>query len=151
MPELGPYGSVRGARGNSRPYRDRREFITLLGGAAAWPLAVRAQQPERMRRIGVLMPYDENDLEGKRRYSAFTQALADLGWTDGRNVRMDVRWGGGDTNRMSARAGVSRLATRHHPDKRDPGDCCPPAGDADDPDRLCERGRSRHQRHRPAA
>ena len=56
-----------------------------LGGAAAWPVAVRAQQGDRVRRIGVLMGFDENDLEGKRRHSAFTQALADLGWTDGHN------------------------------------------------------------------
>src|SRR6516225_5608213 len=79
----------------------RREFITLLGGAAvAWPVTARAQQAERMRRIGVLMAFDENDPEGKRRYSAITQALADLGWADGRNVRMDLRWGGGDNNRI---------------------------------------------------
>jgi putative ABC transport system substrate-binding protein len=71
----------------------RREFIAGLGGAAAWPLAARGQQ---IRRIGVLMPTDENDPEGKRRLSAFTQALAALGWTDGRNARMDVRWAGGD-------------------------------------------------------
>ena len=83
----------------------RRDFITLLGGAAAaWPLAARAQQGERVRRIGVLMPFDENDPVWKPRLSAFTQALADLGWTDGRNVRMDVRWGGGDPNRMRALA-----------------------------------------------
>jgi putative ABC transport system substrate-binding protein len=69
----------------------RREFITLLGGAAAWPLAARAQQRDRVRRIGVLMSWDENDPEGKRRYSAFTQALAGLGWTEGRNMRMDLR------------------------------------------------------------
>jgi putative ABC transport system substrate-binding protein len=82
----------------------RREFITLLGGAAAgWPLAAGAQQGERVR-IGMLMPFDENDPEGKRRLSAFTQALADLGWTDGRNVRMDVRWGGGDNDRVRALA-----------------------------------------------
>jgi putative ABC transport system substrate-binding protein len=81
----------------------RREFITLLGGAAAaWPLAARAQQGERMRRIGVLIQYGENDPEGKLRLAAFTQALADLGWTDGRNVRMDVRWPGGDINRSQA-------------------------------------------------
>jgi hypothetical protein len=73
----------------------RRDFITLLcGAAAAWPLTARAQQPERIRRIGVLMGRDENDPESKHRYSAFTQALADLGWTDGRNVRIDLRWGG---------------------------------------------------------
>ena len=73
----------------------RRSFLTLLGGAAALPLAARAQQGERMRRIGVLMAFDENDPEGKLRYSAFTQALAGLGWTVGRNVRMDLRWAAG--------------------------------------------------------
>jgi putative ABC transport system substrate-binding protein len=85
----------------------RREFITLLGGAvAAWPLAARAQQQrDRVRRIGVLRDaVGPDDPEGKRRYSAFTQALADLGWTDGRNVRMDHRWGGGDINRIRALA-----------------------------------------------
>jgi putative ABC transport system substrate-binding protein len=70
----------------------RREFIAGLGSVAAWPLAARAQQPNRMRRIGVLMAYDENDPEGKYRYSALTHALADLGWTDGGNVRIDLRW-----------------------------------------------------------
>ena len=82
----------------------RREFITLLGGAATWPLRAQAQQPERMRRIGVLMSFDENDPTMKLRVSAFTQALADLGWTDGRNVRMDLRWGRGDINRIRALA-----------------------------------------------
>src|SRR6516225_5241065 len=84
----------------------RREFITLLGGAAAaWPLAARAQQQgDRVRRIGVLMSFDENDPTMKLRVSAFTQALADLGWTDGRNVRMDLRWGRGDINRIRALA-----------------------------------------------
>ena len=82
----------------------RRQFITLIGGAAAWPLAARAQQPERMRRIGVLMWGDENDPELKTFVSAFIHALAGLGWTDGRNVRMDLRWHGGDTNRIRALA-----------------------------------------------
>jgi putative ABC transport system substrate-binding protein len=82
----------------------RREFVAGLGGAAAWPLAARAQQGDRMRRIGVLMPYDENDPLAKTFVSAFIQALADLGWTDGRNMRMDVRWAGGDTNRFRALA-----------------------------------------------
>ena len=83
----------------------RREFITLLGGAAAgWPLAAWAQQGERMRRIGVLMGGDENDPVWKPRLSALAQALADLGWTDGRNVRMDFRWGGADINRIRALA-----------------------------------------------
>ena len=79
----------------------RRDFIRLLGSAAAaWPIAARAQQGDRVRRIGVLMPGDENDPAIK----AFTQALAGLGWTDGRNVRIDLRWGGGDINRIRALA-----------------------------------------------
>src|SRR6516225_3594784 len=82
----------------------RREFIAGLGSAAAWPLVVRAQQGDRVRRIGVLMNGDENDPVFKPRVSAFMQALADLGWTNGRNVRMDVRGGGGDTNRIRALA-----------------------------------------------
>jgi len=80
----------------------RRQFIAGLGSAAAWPVVAGAQQGERVRRIGVLMPYDENDPEPKRRVSAFTQALADLGWTNGRNVRMDLRWAGGEINRIRA-------------------------------------------------
>jgi putative tryptophan/tyrosine transport system substrate-binding protein len=79
----------------------RREFIAGLG-AAAWPLAARTQQAERMRRIGVLTPGDENDPLAKTEVSTFTQALADLGWTEGRNVRMDFRWAGGDINRVRA-------------------------------------------------
>jgi putative ABC transport system substrate-binding protein len=82
----------------------RREFIAGLGGAAAWPLAARAQQGNRVRRIGVLTPLDENDPFWKSRVSAFTQALADLGWTDGRNVRIDLRWYGDDINRIRALA-----------------------------------------------
>src|SRR5215470_19811004 len=82
----------------------RREFIAGLGGAAAWPLAARAQQGNRVRRIGVLIGRDENDPVVKTYVSAFTQALAALGWTDGRNVRMDPRGGGGDINRIQALA-----------------------------------------------
>jgi putative ABC transport system substrate-binding protein len=71
----------------------RREFITLLGSAAAtWPLAARAQQAEPMRRIGVLMNVAEDDAEGQARLAAFAQALKQLGWSDGRNLRMDTRW-----------------------------------------------------------
>ena len=66
----------------------RRQFITLLGGAAAWPLAAGAQRGDRVRRIGILGAGNENDPVAKARISGFTQALADLGWTDGRNVRM---------------------------------------------------------------
>ena len=80
----------------------RREFITLLGGAAAWPLAARAQQGERVRRLGVFITGDENDPFAKLQLSTLTQALADLGWTDGRNVRMDLRWTGDDINRIRA-------------------------------------------------
>jgi putative ABC transport system substrate-binding protein len=71
---------------------NRREFITLLGGAAAWPLAARAQQAERVRRIGVLIPYSADDLEGQARIGAFQQELQQLGWAIGRNVRVDTRW-----------------------------------------------------------
>ena len=82
----------------------RRDFITFLGGAAAWPLAAYAQQGDRVRRIGVLLPGDENDPLRKTYVSVFTQVLAGLGWTDGRKLRMDLRWGGVDTNRMRALA-----------------------------------------------
>ena len=83
----------------------RRDFITLLGGAAAaWPVAARAQQGDRVRRIGVLMAGDDNDPVYKSRASAFTQALAGLGWTDGRNVRIDARWFNDDINRIRALA-----------------------------------------------
>jgi hypothetical protein len=81
---------------------NRREFIG--GAAVAWPLAAGAQQRDRVRRIGMLLSGDETDPEVKLRYSAFTQALADLGWTDGRNVRIDLRWHGGDSNRIRALA-----------------------------------------------
>jgi putative ABC transport system substrate-binding protein len=83
---------------------NRREFITLLGGGAAWPFMARAQQGSRVRRIGVLLTSDENDPVVKSLVSAFTQALADLGWTDGRNVQMDFRGAGGDLNRLPALA-----------------------------------------------
>src|SRR6516225_8020978 len=82
----------------------RRAFIAGLGSAAAWPMVARAQQGDRVRRIGVLMPGDENDPVQKPRLSTFTQALAGFGWTDGRNVRIDLRWGGSDTNRIRALA-----------------------------------------------
>src|SRR6516165_4637766 len=105
MRESCTYGSARGARDNSRPYRDRREFITLLGGATAWPLAVRAQQGEPVRRIGVLMNSPADDAQGQGRFAAFLQGLQQLGWSEGRNVRIDVRWGAqgdSETNRQHA-------------------------------------------------
>src|SRR6516164_1821079 len=84
----------------------RREFITLLGGAAAaaWPLAARAQQPDRMRRIGVLMGLTESDPEAQSRIAAFRKTLQDLGWTEGRNVRTDYYWAAGDIDRTHALA-----------------------------------------------
>jgi putative tryptophan/tyrosine transport system substrate-binding protein len=79
----------------------RREFIAGLGSAAAWPVVGRAQQQsDRMRRIGVLMAADEDDPQRKGWLSAFTQGLEDLGWTDGHNLRMDVRWAGENVDRM---------------------------------------------------
>jgi putative ABC transport system substrate-binding protein len=79
----------------------RREFIMLLGGAAAaWPLAAHAQQAERMRRIGVLMNLTAEDAESQARNTAFLQALGQLAWTDGRNVRIDYRWAAADPERF---------------------------------------------------
>src|SRR5438128_6362325 len=79
----------------------RREFISLLAGAtAAWPLTARAQQPERVRRIGVLMAFAESDPEGQASVAAFREGLQKLGWTDGRNIRIDTRWAGLDAEAM---------------------------------------------------
>ena len=78
----------------------RREFIVALGGAAAWPLAVRAQQPERMRGIGVIMNTTADDSVGQTRIAAFLQGLQQLGWSVGRNVQIDTRWAAGDADRI---------------------------------------------------
>src|SRR5262249_46182982 len=78
----------------------RREFITLLGGTAAWPLAARAQQAERMPRIGVLTSFASDDSAAQTYILAFTQALGQSGWIDGRNARIDIRWGAGDPERI---------------------------------------------------
>jgi putative tryptophan/tyrosine transport system substrate-binding protein len=78
----------------------RRELIATLSGAAAWPLAARAQQPERMRRIGVLMNLASDDTEGQARLATFHQGLQQLGWTVGRNVQIDYRWAADDTGRF---------------------------------------------------
>jgi putative ABC transport system substrate-binding protein len=79
----------------------RRQFITLLGGAAVWPLAARAQQP---RHIGVLTPFNERDPEVRSRVSAFQEALREAGWVEGRNIRIDYRWAAGDLDRIRAYA-----------------------------------------------
>jgi hypothetical protein len=83
----------------------RRQFITLIGGAAAWPLAARAQQPDHMRRIGVLMILAADDTESSARVAALTQALQQLGWMAGRNVQVEYRWGadsGGQARAVAA-------------------------------------------------
>ena len=84
---------------------ERRKFLATLGGASAWPLAARAQQRERMRRIGVLMPYAANDPQAQARNAAFLQGLQQLGWTVGHTVEIEYRWSGGnidDTRKYAA-------------------------------------------------
>ena len=78
----------------------RREFITLLGGTAMWPLVASAQQGSRMRRIGVLMLFAENDPVAMAQLSGFMQGLAQLGWTDGRNLQIDLRWAVGSVDQV---------------------------------------------------
>src|SRR5262249_25233746 len=89
----------------------RREFITLLGGAAAaWPLAARAQQPDRMRRIGIIPPGTEGDTEAQTRLAAFRQAMEQLGWKESHNIRFEYRWTSGDAElfkKHAARLGAS--------------------------------------------
>jgi putative ABC transport system substrate-binding protein len=80
---------------------ERREFIGLIGGAVlAWPIAVRAQQGERVRRVGILEGIAEGDPEGRANLASFLQRLQQLGWIDGRNVQFDIRWGAGDAGRI---------------------------------------------------
>jgi putative tryptophan/tyrosine transport system substrate-binding protein len=88
----------------------RREFIGLLGGAAAWPIAARAQQPDRMRRLGVLVGYAESDVETQSRMGAFRQKLQELGWTEGRNIHIEYRVTGADPDRI--RGEVEGLVSR---------------------------------------
>ena len=82
----------------------RRDFITLLGGAAAWPLAARAQQRAQMRRVGALVPATSDDPDYQSWIGAFQQALAQSGWITGRNVRIDTRWAGGQAEDVSRHA-----------------------------------------------
>jgi putative ABC transport system substrate-binding protein len=88
----------------------RREFITLLAGTATWSLAARAQQAERMRRIGVLMNWAAGDPLGQARLAGFQQALQQLSWSDGRNVQIDIRWHENDADR----ARNDEIAPLHH-------------------------------------
>src|SRR5262245_63254951 len=82
----------------------RREFIAVLGGSAVWPLSARAQQPDRVRRIGMLILYSQTDREGQTRLAAFLDTLQKLGWIDGRNVRIEYRWIAGDVDREKTSA-----------------------------------------------
>ena len=97
--------------------KSRRQFISLLGGAAAaWPVAARGQQGERVRRIGVLLPATADDAEFQARVGAFLQELGQLGWTVGRNVRIDIRWATAQCRRHSqARGGIGRARAGRHP------------------------------------
>ena len=82
----------------------RREVITLLGGTIAWPLAARAQQPDRTRLVGVLMGFAESDPVAQSMVAAFRTALSKLGWTEGSNVRIELRWAGPDPDRINTMA-----------------------------------------------
>jgi hypothetical protein len=95
-------------------YSRRREFITSLAGAAAWPFATRAQQPERMRRIDVLMAYAESDREGQALVAAFREGLQKLGWTESCNIRIDTRWAGRRGVDATVREGNRRATARPH-------------------------------------
>jgi putative ABC transport system substrate-binding protein len=91
----------------------RRDLITLLGGAATWPFAARAQQPNRMRRIGVLMAFSQNDREGRAWVAAFREELQKVGWGEGRNIRIDYGWAGGDAE---TRQQIAKQLIEQQPD-----------------------------------
>src|SRR6516165_12747855 len=90
----------------------RRHFITLFGGTAAWPLAARAQQGERMRRIGVLIPLNADDKVAQDRIAVFVQGLKELGWIEGRNVQLDIRLGAGVATTLKQATEMVALAPR---------------------------------------
>ena len=134
----------------------RREFITLLGGAAAaWPLAARAQQAERMRRIGVLMPAAADDAEFQARIGG-VPAGAGSNWAGpiGRNVRIDIRWAGANADRHSqTRGGTGRARAGRHPGPWQPDRRAVAAGDPHGADRVpaCRRSGRRRLRRQPGA
>jgi putative ABC transport system substrate-binding protein len=130
----------------------RRKFITLLGGAAVWPLAVRAQQqPERMRRIGVLLPAAADDAVFQTRMAVFLQELALLGWTVGRNLSIDIRWA--TANAAEVRRHAAELAALTLDVILATGDAAVAAGDPHRADRIPDRRRSgcRRLRREPGA
>ena len=126
----------------------RREFIAALGGAAAaWPLAARAQQRDRMRRIGVLMPAAADDRDAQDRVAAFLQGLQQSGWSVGRNVRIEYRWGTGDARRDAhERGGTDRARAGRHSGQWHRGHGAAAAGDPYRADRVCGRRRSGRRR-----
>ena len=116
----------------------RREFITLVGGAAAaWPLGARAQQPAPMRRVSLLLGIAENDPEARSRVKAFQQGLRDLGWLEGRNIRIDYRFSDGDPNRIKEHvAELVKLCAGRDRRKQHAGDRRSAAGDKHHSDRI---------------
>src|SRR5262249_29779801 len=115
----------------------RREFITLFGGAAAWPLAARAQQAERVRRIGMLMAMTADNPESAPRLAAFAQGLQQSGWTIGQNVRVDYRWSGGNADSMRKHAAeIGRSLSRRHPGPFERGRRAVATGDPNHSDRV---------------
>ena len=128
----------------------RRDLIALLGStAAAWPLAARAQQRERMRRIGVLMPAAADDAAFQPRIRGFLQVLQQLGWSDGRNVRIDSRWAGADADRIRRYAAeLAALAPDVISDQWQRGCGAVATGDSHRADRVCDRRRPGRRRLR---
>jgi putative ABC transport system substrate-binding protein len=123
----------------------RRKFITVLGGAAAaWPLAARAQQPERMRRIGVLMAHTESDPEFQAYLGAFRDGLQKFGWSEGRNIRIDARWGALDDAEWRQRSAKELIALQPYLilTQNTPPHCIDAATNAHHPSHFCDRCRS---------
>ena len=127
----------------------RREFITLLGGAAALAAAARAQQAERMRRIGVLMPSRRTTRKRRLASRPSSRGCSELGWIDGRNVRIEYRWATGDADQHSrTRCGIGRACAGRHPCCRHRVDAAAAAGDPHRADRVRQRRRSGRRRFR---
>jgi hypothetical protein len=125
----------------------RRDFMSLLTGVAAWPLAARAEQSELTRRIAVLMGLAENDPEGQARAAAFLRTLRELGWVDGRNIHVDWRWAAGDLARTEACHRAGEFDTRSHCGQYPTGTVRAPPSDGDDTDRICTSNRCFIERH----
>ena len=125
----------------------RRKFLAMLGGAAAWPLAARAQQGERVRRIGVLMSFLDNDLEAQAYVAAFHQGLQKLGWVEGRNIHSDARWAGGEDTEALQKFAREVVALDPHVilSSSTPSTAALSAGDAQHSHRFRDRCRSDRQ------